>query len=394
MLNYRHRKSSSPRRQWRLLRTTTTIPILLLFTIILSLLVIMHESSNSEPTLSSTPNLSTHLRYAARSDYFQQSLPSTDPSTFDFKKHSFGLITQSYDSDTSLPSNGKDLTQWQRFAHHLGQINAAAPARTSYRLLFLGRHGQGYHNVAEDYYGTEPWNCYWSTLDGNGTVSWADARLTKLGVQQAEEVNEFWRKMLDEEQMKVPESWYLSPLDRAIETADLTFRPLLKEHNKEYKPKVVKELLRENNGIHTCDRRSTKTEIQERWPEYHIEKGFTEKDELWRADVRETRVSHETRMRKLLEDVFAQDESTWISMTAHGGTIKMILEAVGHREFVLQTGGVIPLLVKVEEVEEKRPEDKTEPWQPKPECKGNPLLARKNGYHTFEEYVKDIGSVS
>lgn len=353
----------------------------------------MHESSTFEPPLSSTPNPSTHLRYAALSDYFQQSLPSTDPSTFDFKNHSFGLITQPYDSDTSLPNDGKDSTHWQRFAHHLVQINAAAPARTSYRLLFLGRHGQGYHNVAEDYYGTEAWNCYWSILDGNGTVTWADARLTKLGVRQAEEVREFWQKMVDEEEIQVPESWYLSPLDRAIETADVTFRALLESHDKEYKPKIVKELLRENNGIHTCDRRSTKTEIKESWPDYQIEKGFTEKDELWRSDVRETRISHEARMRRLLEDVFEHDQSTWISMTAHGGTIKRILEAIGHRDFALQTGGVIPILVKVEEVEGKRPEDETEPWQPKPECKSDPLLARRNGYYTFDEYVKDVGLI-
>ena len=48
----------------------------------------------------------------------------------------------------------------------------------AYKVLFLGRHGDGIHNAAESYYGTPAWNCYYSELDGNGTVVWADALLT------------------------------------------------------------------------------------------------------------------------------------------------------------------------------------------------------------------------
>lgn len=50
------------------------------------------------------------------------------------------------------------MTQWQRFEHELGTLNAQAPTGTSYRLLFLGRHGEGVHNVAEAFYGTKAWD--------------------------------------------------------------------------------------------------------------------------------------------------------------------------------------------------------------------------------------------
>lgn len=31
----------------------------------------------------------------------------------------------------------------------LESLNAAAPSDTVYKLFFLGRHGEGYHNAAE-----------------------------------------------------------------------------------------------------------------------------------------------------------------------------------------------------------------------------------------------------
>jgi hypothetical protein len=39
-------------------------------------------------------------------------------------------------------------------------------------VLFLARHGEGYHNTAETFYGTSAWDCHWSLQSGNGTVTW------------------------------------------------------------------------------------------------------------------------------------------------------------------------------------------------------------------------------
>ena len=51
-----------------------------------------------------------------------------------------------------------DKTLWQRFAFYVRQLNRDAAAGTQYKVLFMGRHGEGYHNVAESYYGTPAWN--------------------------------------------------------------------------------------------------------------------------------------------------------------------------------------------------------------------------------------------
>jgi broad specificity phosphatase PhoE len=329
----------------------------------------------------------THLKYSTVTGYFLQDDPSTDPAKFDFKLHAFGLKRRSYPSDSSLP-NPSELSQWQRFDHHLSALNANAPSGTTYRLLFLARHGQGYHNVGEAYYGTVMWDCYWSTLNGNGTVTWSDARLTTIGKTQAQEAHDFWKKMITEQTMSVPESWYVSPLDRAIETADITFTHLLAPGG--YNP-IVKEMVREGNGIHTCDRRSSKTAITTRWPDYKIEDGFAEDDKLWRPDSRESWSALMERLRGLLDDVFEHDHGTRISITAHSGTIAGLLDVIGHRQFSLQTGGVIPVLIKSEKKSGKRIPPPIDPWEPKPDCPSDPLKARKEGFQNFEKYWESLG---
>jgi broad specificity phosphatase PhoE len=348
----------------------------------------MKDASGSlpDPAPSITNGDEFHLDYSTVRGYFLQDDTSTDPTSFDFRKHAFGLKTRSYPSEETPPSLG--LSQWQRFEYHLSNLNLNAPAGTNYRLLFLGRHGQGYHNVAEEYYGYIMWNCYWSALDGNETINWSDARLTRVGKGQAQDAHDFWKKMIQEQGMKTPDSFYVSPLDRAIQTANITFTGNVEA---EKYHSTIKELLREGNGIHTCDRRSSKTVIASRWPEYSIEKGFTESDELWKPDLRESFTAMTERLRTLLDDVFKHDEATWISMTAHSGTIMSILNAVGHRQFPLQTGGVIPVLVKTVKKPGKRPPVQVEPWQPKPDCPSDPLQARAPGFGNFEEYWQSVG---
>lgn len=43
------------------------------------------------------------------------------------------------------------------FAYKLKILNEEAAEGETFKLLYLGRHGQGYHNVASTYYGTDAW---------------------------------------------------------------------------------------------------------------------------------------------------------------------------------------------------------------------------------------------
>jgi len=397
---------NSPSRQ-RWFHIPIAIPILLFLTIFLALLFSMTESASQSsgqvplPTAPSDQEQTndTHFAFTAPTSYFLPSLPTTNPVTFNPTTTNFGLIPQPYDSDSSLESRHSDdtpPTDWQRFAHHISSLNNDAPAGTSYYVLYLSRHGQGYHNLAEAYYGTQSWDCYWAQLDGDpdSNITWADAHLSKLGEQQAQEQSQFWTGQLEEAKMPSPRRWFVSPMERACRTAGITFGPLAKSGKLEveWNP-VVKELLRETNGVHSCDRRSRKSVIAQRYPGYEIEEGFTEEDELWDPVYRETNEAHTYRASLLLDDILGQmrsDDSKYISLTAHGGMINAVLGAVGHRQFKVNVGSAIAVLVKAEAQEGKRERRRFKKGQTKPECVDDPLEAGLPGYHSFEDYVKSV----
>lgn len=52
-----------------------------------------------------------------------------------------------------------------------------------------------------------------------------------------------------------------------------------------------------------------------------------------------------------------------------------LLEVLGHRRFPLNTGAMIPVLVKVERVKGEAPPMEIDPPTTVPECKGDPLKA-------------------
>lgn len=295
---------------------------------------------------SKTP--SSYINYTTVTGYFLQDEPSTNASTFNFMTTNFGLINRTYPADTTLHSH-HNLTQWQRFKHQVTQLNREAPPGTEYKLLYMGRHGDGYHNDAQAYYGTPAWNCYYSELDGNSTVTWSDAHLSPLGVSQALAVNEFWASEIKDQKIPTPQSYYTSPLTRCLQTANYTFNGLDLPARHPFIP-LVKEYFREGISGHTCDRRSNETYIHDLFPSYRIEPGFTQDDELWVALHGETSTDQAVRSKRVLDSVFSTDGSTYISITSHSGEIGSILSVLAHQAFGLSTGAAIPVLVKAQTI--------------------------------------------
>ncbi|KAF2027018.1 phosphoglycerate mutase-like protein [Setomelanomma holmii] len=313
-----------------------------------------------------------HINYTVVTDIFQQDDAATNASTFDFIASNFGLINQTYLSDPSCPDR-KQSTQWQRLAHYISTLNKQAPRNERYTLFFMGRHGEGYHNAAETFFGTPAWNCYWSELDGNGTVTWADAKLTATGVQQAQRVNRFWAHLIKDEKITPPETYYTSPLCRCLDTARLTFTGLDLPRRSPFVP-VIKELLREGISAHTCDRRSTRSYIQANFPSYRFEKGFPENDPHWTELRAEPQKDQDNRSKVVLDDIFTNDGSTIISITSHSGEIASLLRVLGHRVFSLSTGAAIPVLVKATALNGDGPATTTLPYTPQKTCATPPTI--------------------
>jgi hypothetical protein len=119
--------------------------------------------------------------------FFAQDLPETDPTSFDYVcsplpipydvcaasisnmdlfynqiKSNFGLLDEFTFGELLTPDyeelEERIVAPWGRFKHAISALNRGAPKGTSYRVMFLARHGQGYHNVAEEYYGTSLWD--------------------------------------------------------------------------------------------------------------------------------------------------------------------------------------------------------------------------------------------
>lgn len=142
------------------------------------------------------------------------------------------------------------------------------------------------------------------------------------------------------------------------------------------------QLLRETLGVHTCDRRSPAAYIAKTYPNYALEAGFAPTDPLWDPDLRESDSARTTRLRQLVDDIVERDSgaSMYISLTAHSGAITSLLEVMGHRKFRLETGGVIPVLVRI--VRRKEPAEGgrgvVEPPQKVLEC-GEGLVEGQDG---------------
>lgn len=79
-----------------------------------------------------------------------------------------------------------------------------------------------------------------------------------------------------------------------------------------------------------------------------MENGFSEQDELWNPNVRETDPQRAVRAKTFLDDIFNNDNSTFVSLTTHSGMIQSLLEVTGHRKWQVSPGGLLPVFVRAE----------------------------------------------
>jgi broad specificity phosphatase PhoE len=185
---------------------------------------------------------------------------------------------------------------------------------------------------------------HWAKLPGDGTTTWLDASLTPTGEQQATAIASLWNP-IQGLSIEPPQSIYTSPLRRCLQTTTFAFASLFSQTTP-----IIKENLRERLGVHTCDQRSSRSFIATTFPAFRIENGFSEDDELWKADQRETVEEHITRSTELLTDIFDNDKSDVIALIGHSGTSMALFGAVGWGKIPMAAGTVYPLLVCSERI--------------------------------------------
>lgn len=167
---------------------------------------------------------------------------------------------------------------------------------------------------------------------------WADAHLDPNGISQAQTAANYWLSRIQLQNIPLPQSYYTSPLYRCLQTSNITFSTLPLPKSRPFKP-LIKELFREGISGHTCDRRSNRTFIHESFPLYKFEKGFSEKDLLWKALQGEISTDQDIRSKKVLDEVFGSDDNTWLSITSHSGEIASILRGMFLSFYLITTLG-------------------------------------------------------
>ncbi|KAI0689928.1 phosphoglycerate mutase-like protein [Cytidiella melzeri] len=268
--------------------------------------------------------------YTAVSGFFLQDNPSSIAAEIGALPARFGLIDPSTE-------------RWDRFKIKIEQLNAKGKEQGEiHKVFFLGRHGQGWHNVGEAKYGTQAWDAHWSKLNGDDEITWGpDPLLTPAGVEQARDARRAWKKEVPFG-IPVPVRHYASPLKRALDTWKTVFA-------EDGLWVTILENCREEYGEHTCDQRSSLSHLQGLYspPTYAFEEGFAEDDPLWTADQRESKAHISSRAQSVLDVCFGEDvEDRYISIVAHGGIINGFLAAIGRPSYPLPTGGILPVVVK------------------------------------------------
>ncbi|KAF5368829.1 hypothetical protein D9758_003031 [Tetrapyrgos nigripes] len=234
--------------------------------------------------------------------------------------------------------------RWLKFKQEIGHLNDRAETGTSYKVFVFGRHGEGIHNIAGDKYGRELWYGHWAKLERDDKLVWGpDAPLTPLGKDQAKDVRAVWEAEIPFG-IFLPQSHYCSPMTRALQTCLITFDGISITEKTE--PPVIFEDCREAYGLYPCDKRNTRTYITANFPQFTIQNAFTEHDELWKPEERESKESVASRAKTMLDWIFQNDDKTFISITAHKAIINGFFTVLDRHTYDTPTGGIVPVVVK------------------------------------------------
>ncbi|EJD38979.1 phosphoglycerate mutase-like protein [Auricularia subglabra TFB-10046 SS5] len=260
------------------------------------------------------------------------SVPEQRKFTYSLVKGAFAQDDDGFlpTADQVQPRLGLIADKWPDVA----LLNANAPPGTSYKLVIAGRHGQGYHNVAISKYSREDWQNKWALLNGDTEITWGpDPLLTPLGIEQAEAAHAAWKQY----EPPKPGTFYCSPHRRALRTCAITFPG--------QKVKVLEDI-REKLSGHTCDFRLPISSIRDEFPDFDL--SAIEHDEDPVMGKTETEEQTADRVRRVLDYLFENEPAHVVSLTAHAGWIRGLMDATGRYRYQLQTGGISPFLVKAE----------------------------------------------
>ena len=235
--------------------------------------------------------------------------------TFNPKRHSDELrawLKENGALDAKWPTN----IRAERFVD-----GSPRPAEENKKIVHFQRHGQGYHNLiyammaehgspVEDIYSTDP------KLNPFVRDELCDAPLTSLGRDQCLEKRQLANSLN-------PELIVVSPLHRAVQTAQLTFADFIGDVQF-----VAHDLCREELGLLKCNKRRPLSESLREFP--HVDFSLTsgEEDRLWQPDERESPLAKSKRIYSFLADYIQHRPEKEIAVVGHSAYFFNMCNAV------------------------------------------------------------------
>ena len=205
--------------------------------------------------------------------------------------------------------------------HHEETTTTQNPqAGDNQKICYFIRHGEGTHNVAQRNWRSDPkWDGssepYTLHTDAHG--KYLDAELNDTGIAQA-------RALQERASTLSPQLLVVSPLRRATRTGLVAFEEQISNGLNV----VALELLHETAGRHTCDRRLSRTALQETFPQVNYSEIDSEEDPLWGDGMtRESNLSIATRASQFTEWLASRPEQR-IAVATHSGFLCALFTSV------------------------------------------------------------------
>lgn len=124
-------------------------------------MLLKHQSCPILLAAMATRNPATcHFKFQALSGFFVDYVTEAqrDPSFRVTTLPRLGLTEREYETDRLFDGAGHGAKPWDRFKKYVEHLNTQSPEGTTYKVLYITRHGYGYHNAYEAKVGREAWN--------------------------------------------------------------------------------------------------------------------------------------------------------------------------------------------------------------------------------------------
>lgn len=190
------------------------------------------------------------------------------------------------------------------------------------KIVHFQRHAQGYHNLLGDILRASGIKPSVDSMDP-ALNPWlrpeiVDSPLTEAGKDEC-------RKQREQASQLHPQVVIVSPLLRAIQTAQISFEHV---YDKPEIPWVSHEGCREELGVLVCNRRRPLSHIKHDFPNIEFLGEMTEEDTLWNPTHREADSAKSERIYNFLVNFLARRPESEMAVVGHSATLFHMCNAV------------------------------------------------------------------